>query len=260
MLRSLLTSIFRIFDIDAFFYRRRDIYDYICLDRNILEWFYTDSPELRLYKEAIDRTGLSWSDNFFKQCRHYTLQKLLNKVLQAELDGNIAECGCWKGTSAYQIASIMKRNGTSKILHIFDSFEDGLSDKMPQDNNVRVNQSIKEIKDEKEIFISIENEVKENLSGFDFIKYYPGWIPERFGEVDTFVFSFVHIDVDLYDPTKQSLEFFFERMVTGGIIVVDDYGYTQFPGAKIAVDEFVIRNPGILFLDSPIGGCFLVKQ
>ena len=52
-------------------------------------------------------------------------------------------------------------------------------------------------------------------------------------------YSFVHIDVDLYQPTLDSHEYFFERLHKGGIIVCDDYGYSQFPGASLAVDKFI---------------------
>src|SRR5688572_31529904 len=42
-------------------------------------------------------------------------------------------------------------------------------------------------------------------------------------------------DVDVYQPTRDSLEYFYPRLVTGGILVCDDYGW---PGARKAVDDF----------------------
>ena len=48
--------------------------------------------------------------------------------------------------------------------------------------------------------------------------------------------SLLHIDVDLYEPTKVSLENFFPFVVKGGIIVLDDYG--AFPGANKAIEEY----------------------
>ena len=58
----------------------------------------------------------------------------------------------------------------------------------------------------------MKNEV---LKDFDFVKIYKGWIPEKFNLVDNSKFSFVHIDVDLYEPTLKSLEFFFPRLEEG---------------------------------------------
>lgn len=257
MIRRMLKSAFSFIGVDAFFFRRHDYTDYVCLDRNILEWHYNRERERALYEESMAKTGMQWSDNFTKQCRHYTLQSLARQVLSQNLSGEFAECGCWKGTSSYQLASLIAESG--KKLHIFDSFEGGLSDKTANDTNVRVDMSKDEIEHERQIFSSTEREVRENLSGFQFIDYHPGWIPQRFSDVEQESFCFVHVDVDLYEPTRDSLEFFWERLVDGGIIVIDDYGYTQFPGARKAVQEFLRTNAVSLFLDSPIGGCFLQK-
>ena len=81
-----------------------------------------------------------------------------------------------------------------------------------------------------------EAELRRNLAGFPFVRVYRGWIPERFGEVGDRQFSFVHIDVDLYRPTLDSLRFFHPRLKAGGWIVVDDYNFRQFPGANAAVN------------------------
>jgi len=69
----------------------------------------------------------------------------------------------------------------------------------------------------------------------------------------------VHIDVDLYEPTLDSLNFFYPKLVKDGVIVCDDYGITQFPGAKKAVDEFLEKNNYKLFYEVPMGSCFIIK-
>ena len=48
--------------------------------------------------------------------------------------------------------------------------------------------------------------------------------------------SLLHIDVDLFEPTKACLECFYTHAVRGGIVILDDYG--AFPGANKAIDEF----------------------
>ena len=70
-----------------------------------------------------------------------------------------------------------------------------------------------------------EEIVRQNLNPFTKFTLYKGWIPERFDEVSDRKFSFVHIDVDLYQPTADSMAFFYQRMVNGGIILCDDYGF-----------------------------------
>ena len=52
-------------------------------------------------------------------------------------------------------------------------------------------------------------------------------------------FSFVYIDGDLYQTTKDSLEFFYSRMVSGGIMMFDDWQWKLCPGVERAVNEFL---------------------
>lgn len=112
--------------------------------------------------------------DFFEQC--------------IDLPGDTAECGVLYGASSYLICS--GTQGTKKKHHIFDSFlglsapskSDGLYWMAGMDS---VPKSI----------------VENNLSDHTHAIFHPGWIPERFAEVATNRFCFVHIDVPLYRPT-----------------------------------------------------------
>ena len=46
--------------------------------------------------------------------------------------------------------------------------------------------------------------------------------------------SFVHLDVDLYEPTRACLDYFLPRLSPGGFVICDDYGAPTFPGAARA--------------------------
>jgi len=118
----------------------------------------------------------------------------------------------------------------------------------------------KEKKYIKNQFSSDENFIKNNvLKKYPFCKTYKGWIPSRFNEVKNQKFSFVHIDVDLYEPTLESLKFFFPRLVKGGVIICDDYNSKIFDGAKKAWDKYFKNKNLSNFIKNPIGGCFLIK-
>jgi Macrocin-O-methyltransferase (TylF) len=52
-------------------------------------------------------------------------------------------------------------------------------------------------------------------------------------------FALVHIDVDLYEPTRAALEFFHPRLSPGAVMICDDYGFASCPGARKAVDEYL---------------------
>jgi hypothetical protein len=193
-------------------------------------------------------SGFSQSDNNIHE-RRFTLYNLAKSV--TNIEGDTAECGVFYGAGSYLIMAASKGE---KQHHIFDSFE-GLSSPNVVDD-AREDYVAKWAEGDLEV---PEHIVKSNLNNFEGVKYYKGWIPERFPEVAQSRFSFVHIDVDLYQPTLDSFEFFYDLLVVGGIMVCDDYGSTQCPGAYKAFNEFVGDKPEeIAHLTTGTG--FIVKQ
>jgi hypothetical protein len=69
----------------------------------------------------------------------------------------------------------------------------------------------------------------------------------------------VHIDVDMFEPTKAALEFFWDQVVPGGVIVCDDYNSSIFEGANRAVDEFLDGRSPMLVYRVPMGSIVIVK-
>lgn len=172
----------------------------------------------------------------------------------AALPGDTAECGVFDGATSYLICK--SRDGKSDSLHHgFDSFE-GLS-KPEQADIAGVEDAYNWHPNDLSIAESV---AKDNLSEFaDRLKLYRGWIPDRFREVEDRRFSLVHIDVDLFRPTLDSLEFFYPRLVAGGIIVCDDYGSTWCPGAKEACDSFVATIPQGKMIHLTTGQGIIIK-
>jgi O-methyltransferase len=216
-------------------------------------YFDIDPDFNKRYGTAQKATQMQSTDNVARRERHYTLTQLLEKVDFNK--ANVAECGTWRGLSSYQISDILLKNGFKNKFYVFDSFE-GLSDF--EDADIPTH-GIKDIEARKKHFACDLDVVQDNLQKFNFIDFKQGWIPHRFPEVENEKFAFVHIDVDLYQPIKDSLEFFYPRMIKGGIIVLDDYGANYFPGAKKAVDEFLADKEDF-FLSLPSQQAFIIKD
>lgn len=253
-LKKLVKDIFNLFDLDI---KKKYNIEWNCWpeQKTIPIVFYEDDENFHIsYNEAQIATQMVGSDNPLRRQRHYTLMQLLKGADFS--NGDVVECGTFRGLSAYQFSKIINSEDIPVILHIFDSFE-GLSEIEEEDKSYFVSNSYNELRSE---FSCGEEHVRANLRDFNFIKYYKGWIPERFNEVKDKQFSFVHIDVDLYQPIKDSIEFFFPRLVTGGIMVFDDYGYTrQFPGAKKSIDEALELINVQHFISLPSGQAYLIK-
>ena len=73
-----------------------------------------------------------------------------------------------------------------------------------------------------------------------------GFFPKTAEGVDA-TFSFVSIDCDLYDPILSGLEFFWDRLSTGGYIFVHEYNQTEYLGTNAAVNEFLKSHPEVHF-------------
>ncbi|QFI66855.1 Methyltransferase [Sinorhizobium alkalisoli] len=215
-------------------------------------------PYLGAYFEAARATGSS--DNVFKQNRFFTLYQMAQRVSQSGVPGDFAECGCWRGHSTYMVADLLKSLKWQGRFWVFDSFEGGLSDKVAQDRIGRGDSSPEDTKRQKMKFTSDYEQVQAVLSPFPFVSLHKGWIPGVFNVpgLSDRRFSLVHIDVDLYEPTRDSLEFFYPRMNPGGVIVIDDYGSATFPGSKLAVDEYMAKTKPSFFLESHLMGAVLV--
>lgn len=200
--------------------------------------FLEDQVFLDFYSRFMD------VGNWHSLDRKYTLNQLLKLI--ANLDGDFAECGVYKGFSAYLMCEFLQK--TNRIVHLFDSFE-GLSVPEPCDGHYWVKGALN----------ATQSMLRQTLARFNNYRVYQGWIPEHFQKVSHLEFSFVHIDVDLYRPTYDSLAFFYVRVQPGGIILFDDYGFKTCPGAKQAVDEFFTdRTEPIIML--PTGQAFVIKQ
>ena len=227
-----------------------------------IEIFATDAKQhfaaVRDYDEAMFATGCEGLDNFAKRNRFYLLHQLL-EIAHARLGeaGHIAECGCWRGHSTYMLALIAERAGASPF-HVFDSFE-GLSDYGDKDAGGLAPKSRSDALARQKFFAADENTVRSNLARFPFVSFYKGWIPERFGEIEDRSFKLVHIDVDLYQPYVDSIEFFYPRLLEGGILAFDDCGSAGFPGARRAVEELEAKFKPQLYLQFPLGGAAWFK-
>jgi len=179
--------------------------------------FYLSSDQSRIHKIII----------------HYQLYEKIK-----HLNGSIIECGVFKGISSIRFAAFRDFfNNSSNKLILFDIFgkfpEADYSKDVKNRNNfikdaglhgISKNQLNKILKNKKiKNFELIQGDITKT------VKTYAEKHPRL-------KISLLHIDVDLYGPTKTILENFYPHVVKGGIIILDDYNV--FPGETKAVNEF----------------------
>lgn len=155
---------------------------------------------------------------------------------------NFVECGVGDGFSAfYTLREIRdKENFLSKSkMYLFDSWGPMREEDL-LDSEIESKDRYSELK---------LSSTKNNLKEFeDLIVYHKGYIPEVFYEIPKPLDSiiYMHIDLNSTKPTIDSLEYFFPKLVSGGVILFDDYGWNNHKDTKHAVDDFFKDKSGTL--------------
>ena len=187
--------------------------------------------------------------------KNFYLSKYFTSI--RNIEGDFLECGVFKGFSSLLLRSIEEKLSDFKINNYFliDSFE-GLSDILEEDKPLNKNIHGNKKGDLKANFEAVENLFNQ----FDNVNIIKGWIPRAFELLnDSNKYKFVHIDVDLYQPTLDTLNYIYDKVVKGGIIITDDYRSSIFPGNQKAWEKF-FNNKNIGSLTLPSGQAVVIKE
>ena len=184
-----------------------------------------------------------YENGFYLTSEVSRIGKLLNhleiykKIIH--LPGDILEFGVYKGTSIVRLLTfrqLLENDYSRRIIgfDIFGKFPDNLKYSFDQ-------KFVKKFEEEGGHGISKEElEIHLGNKGFKNYQLVKGDIaktlPEYLEKNPSGLVSLLHIDVDVYEPTKLILEYLWDKVVNGGIIMLDDYGTVE--GETRAVKEF----------------------
>ena len=159
------------------------------------------------------------------------------------LPGNVAECGVWQGSTLLPTGLFLRRRAPTKRLLGFDSFK-GLNETVSHD-----------------VQLGGDEDERKHVGGFSNTSYeavnqrvrefglaqtatlVPGYFQDTLAGYADWRFCFVHLDCVIYESYRACLEFFYPRLVAGGVILLDEYNDPPWPGCTLAVDEFLADKP-----------------
>ena len=171
------------------------------------------------------------------------LRTILDECVRAltNAEGDVVELGCYIGTTSLFLARVLSELGPKRRLHVYDSFA-GLPEKTPQDASPAGEQfKAGELFAQKSEFI---RHFKQ--AGLQLPVIHKGWFSELTEADMPAQISFAFLDGDYYSSVKDSLAVVWPMLSKGGIVVVDDYTNEALPGARRAVDEWLVRHPADL--------------
>ena len=163
--------------------------------------------------------------------RRFTLIQF--SQLARRLNGHTAECGVYQAVGSFICCKALEGTYQDGACHwAVDSFQ-GMSAPVAEDGAAW---------NAGDLSSPIEV-TRARLARFPFARVVPGWIPAVLANLPAGPYRLVHFDLDLYEPTRTALEFFYPKMVRGGVMLFDDYGFMSCPGARKAAEEFFADKP-----------------
>jgi hypothetical protein len=168
------------------------------------------------------------------------------------------ECGTFKGDFAWMITQCVDYQAFKKEFYLYDSFE-GLSEELVREDDYKFNPNYKDIANksyrEPGIYVGVVNRFAPNPT----VKITKGFLPGTLDERCPTQISFLHMDLNSPEAERATLEQLWDRIVEGGYIVFDDYGWLFFERQKEVEDAWA-KSLGHSILELPSGQGLLIKR
>jgi O-methyltransferase len=200
--------------------------------------FHLVTPGARVLRTAAARSLCSPE-------RLRGLRALAADVAQRNLTGDVAECGVYRGGSAAVLADQLLHRSPTTAMWLFDAF-----DGMPKPGAEDPAEAWTEVGR----YASSEGAVRETFAAarvpFDRVHIVAGRFEETLPRFAPPPLVFLHVDCDWYASVKLCLSTLYDAVVTGGIVVIDDFGHWE--GCRRAVEQFFAERgiqPTLIAID-----------
>lgn len=209
--------------------------------------FMKDKKFMDAYNLAVEK-GLAISDKI-----HWRAHVACWAANHAKnLEGDFAECGVAKGFLSRIVMEYVDFNKLPKKFYLLDTFK-GLDEKYLTETEKEKTQG------KNWDYGTTSEKVRETFKDFRNVEIIEGPIPETLPRVKSQKIAYLSIDMNCAIPEIAAMEYFWDKLVKGAIIVLDDYGHSGHEEQKSAFDDFAKRkNVGILCL--PTGQGLIIKQ
>ena len=209
--------------------------------------FITEPRFAKAYKAASETKP--W-EGFTLQWRVYIICWFADLV--KNLEGDFVECGVNTGAYSRAIIDYVDFQNLDKTFYLLDTFE-GFPIEQITEAEKKAGISVYETH-----YHDVYEEVKKTFKDFN-VKIIKGRVPETLPECTTEKIAFLSIDMNAVAPEIAAIHYFWDKIVVGGVVVLDDYGFSLHTEQKYAFDEFAKqKNTSILSL--PTGQGIIFKK
>ena len=171
--------------------------------------------------------------------RCWELWETASQVIKS-VPGDFLEVGVWKGGTAAVLTSKMAKLDPTRTVYLADTFEGVVK--------AGLNDSVYVGGEHRDTSIPIVQDLLDNQLKVSNYKILKGVFPDTTGsEIIDLVFSLVHIDVDVYQSSKEIFNWVWPRIAKGGVVIFDDYGFTLCDGVTKHVNEMKNDTDKLVF-------------
>jgi len=170
------------------------------------------------------------------------------------LRGDFVECGVNTGILSLAICDYLDFNSLGKTFWLLDTYE-GIP--MEQMSAVEIARGIPE--NNVQHYFDCFEQVTRNFAPFPKARIVRGMVPDTLPVVTSEEICYLSIDMNIALPEIAAMEHFWPKIVKGGVVVLDDYGWSGHEAQKVAFDDFARRN-GVSILNLPTGQGLLFKH
>lgn len=190
--------------------------------------------------------------------RIYGLISAIRYLTANKITGDFVECGVWKGGSMMAAAkALLALKSTERELHLFDTYA-GMTAPSAKDgtrfDTESPDQTFVQLKNSdgtcQWCYSSLE-ETKRNMLSVGYpeakIHFIKGRVEETIPEHAPAKIALLRLDTDFYESSKHEMIHLFPRLVSGGVLLLDDYGHWE--GQRAAIDEYLAEQKVPLLLN-----------
>jgi hypothetical protein len=168
------------------------------------------------------------------------------------LPGDLVECGVNTGVISRAICEYVQFASVPKRFFLFDTFAGIPEDQASTDERDHVRSK------NARIYRECYETTKETFAPFPNVMLVQGRVPESLATVAIEQVAYLSIDMNLVLPEMAALDHFWDRLVPGAIVVLDDYGFEGHRAQHEAIDSFAARR-GVPVYTSPTGQGLIIR-
>lgn len=169
-----------------------------------------------------------------------------------QLPGSFVECGVNTGVYSLAVCNYIDFNSTGKDFFLFDTFEGIPEEQMAEQ------EKYDRVRENQEFYEECYDVARHNFAPFPKARLIRGKVPDTLDSVAIDRVCYLSIDMNIAEPEIAAIEFFWDKLVSGAPVILDDYGWSHYPLQKEGMDKFASRK-GVRILTMPTGQGLLLK-